>query len=117
MSAVLNGGRFRGIRSPAPSPRSARIERTLLAAARQDDRTVFASPERGRRGVEFEAPSGSRSSVTAHAMTRQDRLDLTRIIDRRLAARLRRLADRDARGGLASRVRPGPTRLSTIAAL
>ncbi len=70
------------MRSVAPSPRTAAIERALLAVARDDGRPALSPLERGRGRIEPQPASRLDRPMTRHAVAGQDRLDLAHVIDR-----------------------------------
>ena len=98
ISASLSGGRFRGIRSPSPSPRNGEDQRALLAVARHDRRSALAPLEGGRGRIEPEPAARLAGPVTCHAVPGQERLDLTGIVNLR----------RDDRDGGSSTARAAP---------
>ena len=90
ISASPNGGRFSGIRSPAPSPAQREDQRALLAVARDDRRPALAPLERGRGRIEPKPAPRPGRAVTRHAVAGEERLHLPRIIDPRAGPRARR---------------------------
>ena len=82
ISASDSGGRFSGIRSPAPSPSDGHDQRALLGLARDDRRPALAPLERRGGRVEPQPRPRLGRAVARDAMRRQERLDVAQVVDR-----------------------------------